>query len=138
MKTDNELIAEFMGMRIEKTTTPSGKDWYRGFCFYPAYKTAKEWTCGASSEKQVKESLKAFEHNYDTSWDWIMPVVEKIETIKFGSYRFKVQITSNECRIFSYVRFTGMNDIDLFYTDVTKLQSINGAVLKFIKWHKEQ
>lgn len=57
MKTDNELIAEFMGVLSLSETG-----------LWDIHKTGKLIYCVRSNE------LK-----YDTSWDWLHPVLEKIE-----------------------------------------------------------
>jgi hypothetical protein len=52
-KTDNELIASFMGFEIRR----------------PEYRLSKPEVFSNDAWREVK---------YDTSWDWLMPVVEKI------------------------------------------------------------
>jgi len=60
---DNKLIAEFMGWDIESLSTiPSN--------LHPS-----------NLELDNDEVL---EYKYHTSWDWLMPVVEKIEQVNEG------------------------------------------------------
>lgn len=54
MEKDNEIIAEFMGFPVE----------YQDLKFTGGYETKKR------------------KLQYDTSWDWLMPVVEKISTME--------------------------------------------------------
>ncbi len=52
MKTDNELIAEFMGLDVDGKNVTDG------------------------DQETTINNLR-----YDTSWDWLMPVVDKITNI---------------------------------------------------------
>ena len=101
MKTDNEFIAEFMGL----------KENAQGYWTIPDY------------HLKGGESFKLL---YDTSWDWLMPVVEKIESLGF-----KVAIELNGCTIFkdygAPVTTTGNWD--------TKINAVYKAVCGFIPWH---
>lgn len=64
MKTDNELIAEFMG--FSKCETPDDTFWKENGeeC------TIHSW------------DFHSFGLKFDSSWDWLMPVVEKIHKSK--------------------------------------------------------
>ena len=83
MKTDNELIAEFMGPQA---------------CYY------------RQGNRKVYE--------YDTSWDWLMPVVEKIGNLYDGR-------SMVNCEIFHLSLFAERPDI-------------YKAVIEFIKWYNDQ
>tara|TARA_R110002012_G_C11212595_1_gene561411 strand:+ start:199 stop:525 length:327 start_codon:yes stop_codon:yes gene_type:complete len=79
------------------------------------------------------------EPQYDTSWDWLMPVVEKIEeigidvysddhlTVKEHRYRFDMGYT--QCNIYDHVRDGVIASADMG----TKLLSTHQAVVEFIK-----
>jgi hypothetical protein len=103
---DNELIAEFMGLE-------SG---------YMGVGIMYRW--GTMSYKP--EALQ-----YDTSWDWLMPAVEKIESLEFTFV-----IDNNEANILSDV------DCDkgllILKQYPTKIQSVYAAVVEFIKWYNSQ
>lgn len=62
---------------------------------------------------------------YHTSWDWLMPVVEKIESLGYG-----VTIYRKGCHI---------NDIGLFgvngFNHKSKIEQTWLAVVEFIKWY---
>jgi hypothetical protein len=74
---------------------------------------------------------------YHTSWDWLMPVVEKIESL-----RSFVSINSKSCGIWNY--FNPMevlrespsnpNHHKVHCTGATKIEGTYKAVLDFIKW----
>jgi hypothetical protein len=62
MKTDNELIAEFMGIHVEIiNSVPYVTD-------------------------EIGSQIEIFNWaKYDTSWDWLMPVVEKIRETGYSN-----------------------------------------------------
>jgi hypothetical protein len=87
--------------------------------------------------------------DFDKSWDWLIPVVEKIESIrnkKFGW--FCVYINSNNCSIQSKYLSKDIDGTlnktinDVFYTDWTldtKLESVWKACILFIEfWNKQE
>lgn len=59
MKTENEILADFIGKRLPKSS--SDQQWQFPFCdgYFPTEKTMK----------------------FDTSWDWVMAVVYKISEL---------------------------------------------------------
>jgi len=107
-KTDTELIAEFMDMiqnPFDKTTF-SKKEYYVleegehfGLWQYPDFKN---------------------------SWDWLMPVVEKIETLA----PTRVKIDCNEVTIISNKRFK--------VHTLRKINSVYQCILQFIEWYNKQ
>lgn len=80
---------------------------------------------------------------YNTSWDALMPVVEKIESIydHFHGY-FAVYISSNSCCIQgTKLRTTPGNEHYAYFNEVvheTKLLSTFYAVYSFIEWYKNK
>jgi hypothetical protein len=64
---------------------------------------------------------------YNSSWDWLMPVVEKIESIK-NSDDYEVDIFGKCCDIGG--QFEGVCK--------TKIEGTYKAVVEFIKWHNKQ
>lgn len=71
--------------------------------------------------------------SYHTSWDWLMPVVEKIENLSPRGYRFTISST--------FVRIhtckNGSGDSDEYNCTVFegKLNCTWHAVVEFIKWY---
>ena len=102
MKTDNELIAEFMGLK--------------------PYEDSRYGTMWPDPTNQNKVG---FALKYDTSWDWLMPVVEKIQ--KECSHR--IVIDGSKCRI------VGEHSIKVH--TIKTINSAYKAVVEFIKWHNE-
>jgi hypothetical protein len=96
---DNKLIAEFMGLVV------SDSDNYT-----------------SELHTNVDVDLK-----YHTSWDWLMPVIEKIEslgyvfTIQGGKAEYGEMISETRCFIAE-----------------DKLSSTHKAVVEFIKEHNDE
>lgn len=62
---------------------------------------------------------------YHLSWDWLMPVVEKIEKTN------AVKIKDNECMIFKSFCNDG---IVTYVVSETKMRATYNAVITFINW----
>lgn len=117
-KTDNELIAEFMG-GIKQVITD--KKEYG----YPLGKVI--W------HKLFDEEGYVTHLDYDTSWDWLMDVVEKIEAIedKDGLCPFYIDIDGLECVIKD-----GRDNAAIAVEEGnSKIKAVNKAILEFIKWY---
>ena len=66
--------------------------------------------------------------HYHESYDWLMPVVEKIEGLGI-----KVTIINNSCKINTFTseyNSTAISD--------TKINAIYTAIIEFIKWYNKQ
>jgi len=98
---DNKLIAEFMGARIEKQT------------------------CILNGRNYFLDNEHSYEHTlqYHSSWDWLMHVVGKIESLKY-----EVTIHTQGCHITPIIRTEFRPKIQAVYT----------AVVEFIKWYNKQ
>tara|TARA_R110000796_G_C14484182_1_gene427030 strand:- start:377 stop:766 length:390 start_codon:yes stop_codon:yes gene_type:complete len=81
-------------------------------------------------------------YNYSTSWDHLMPVIEKIESLDLSDWYDKgnfanvnVSIESGHCYIFVELnydpshRVTGLSNFD-----ISKIELIYSQVIAFIKW----
>jgi hypothetical protein len=112
MKTDNELIAGFMAM----TCTRIGDDEYEEFGWLPSLPHSN-W-CFESAPP------------FDKSWDWLMPVVEKINS-GYGT----INIDSDSVFVHSE------NDLLTHIYDNqsgSKIGAVYAAVVFFIKWYNGQ
>ena len=116
MKTDNELIAEFMGACEDHVHAKLGDYvWFKE----PLFKI----------HLYKKADLK-----YHTSWDWLMPVVEKIDILYSDNFPpdFLKKILAKE-----------PNGTEP-YLDVialplsTPIGEAHKAVVEFIKWYNSQ
>jgi hypothetical protein len=109
MKTDNELIAEFMGGRREESKI------MQGGCFY-FFDQWPERVFDLSDDNGLA---------YHKSWDWLMPVVEKINKIYEGSI-----LEDREGQwSFEKILNTRVN---------CELELLHKAVVEFIKWYRTQ
>lgn len=103
----NKLIAEFMGFTRKDRPIPSG-GW-------------KHWHIKPFGYFEDEQLL------YHSSWDWLMPVVEKIESI--GNYGYyEVDIFGNCCDIGGKIETTG----------ITKIDAVFKAVVQLIQWYNTQ
>lgn len=107
MKTDNELIAEFM----DGTTFDSD-----GLCTDPEKKYS--WRPGCY------DSLKVEHLAYHNNWNWLMPVVEKIDSLNIEE--FNIDEFDNQIEI--------LLKLDIF----TPIDKVYKAIVEFIKWYNEQ
>ena len=113
----NKLIAEFMSLEI----ITDGISW-----FDTNYKSLG---------------------NYDSSWDWLMPVVEKIENLEFG--KWYVHIQGNTVNIEDGNDDIGLWDFHINNDDpimsifpsnknLKPIEAVYIAVTEFIRWYNEQ
>jgi hypothetical protein len=140
MKTDNELISEFMGMERDYIEDDYGID-----C---------DWTNPPKGQRWPSDSPPPF----DISWDWLMPVVEKIGNITIPTGLVAEPWPTYVCySISKYTTSFCIGDNSLFITDIgtgtdselvgrgelldldsTPLQRTYKAVVEFIKWYNQQ
>lgn len=125
----NKLIAEFMGGIYE--TNPADLKPYSDRIVIDG--------------KEYKTKPDKITHNYlkyDCSWNWLMPVVEKIETLTMANWNivsFKTQISKNSFVIFS--EYKDSVDGIIYQTDPftkpSKLEATYNGVVEFIKWYNQ-
>ena len=111
---NNKLIAEFMGLTTEVFNSGNLNYYF------------KEFNSGSWYEEH--------ELSYNTSWDWLMPVVEKIEN--FG---YEFIIVESRC----YVKHNTDHSIEeVFHMEgdvCSKLKTTYEAVVEFInRYNKKQ
>jgi len=128
----NRIIAEFMGYKFNaypdlkhnNITKPNETEWYYA-----------SWDL-VDFEEQIKKKLQ-----YHTSWDWLMPVVEKIEAIVFDIYTgFSVDVRKKYCVI--YCHYKSMQDGCVYqtpygFTPDSKINATWLAVISFIQWYNQ-
>lgn len=115
-KTDNELIAEFMGMEL-------------GTCF--GQKGAFKYNGADEPDFMGHHTLEL----YKTSWDWLMLVVEKIESLYKEAFPGNAKCVE--------LILSGKSPVDDHYIDVvstsicTSRHEVYDIVIRFIKWYNE-
>lgn len=68
---------------------------------------------------------------YHSSWDWLMPVVEKIESELYNDLKFCVNMAFKECVIAEVD-----DDFYVFYQESeSKIKAVWKAVVQFIDWY---
>jgi hypothetical protein len=132
MEENNRIIAEFMGWSIH----PKHGDKYL------INKSKDRVNLPWYSECNWEASLREF--NYHSDWNILIPVVEKIESIKYPYHgRFGIYISSNSCTIQS-TNFRPDKPIPNsphYYDTVVldnKIESVYNAVLRFINFYNKQ
>jgi len=116
---DNELIAEFMGWSISNIDE---------FGRESPYKFAKK-------EIQYK-MVDVCDLKFRTSWDWLMPVVEKIGEIGYQTTLYTDHQPSLNGHEFS-IYDTG-HTVDIGDTSKDLITCIYATVVEFIKWYNTQ
>lgn len=122
----NKLIAEFMGL------TPVQ--------IFGRYSVSKHHcTC---NDTTAEKALFGFAEiaKYHESWDWLMPVVEKIESLNITDdegvdYSFDVTISYGDCTIQDEDTTRKALHIYQHGIDGNKIQGVWLAVVEFIKWY---
>ena len=125
----NKLIAEFFGAKRSASSNYSHVN-----IFYYDY---------PNGTRVGELSL-----SYRQLWDWLMPVVEKIETIHDDHHGyFGVHIHANCCDIQGTNLHLAINDLDgygsVYMSDPTavfptKIESTWYACVQFIKWYNSK
>tara|TARA_R110000751_G_scaffold297311_1_gene406835 strand:- start:441 stop:785 length:345 start_codon:yes stop_codon:yes gene_type:complete len=114
MEESNRLIAEFMGFQNTKL------GWYD------------------FEEVLLNQEDNTFDFlKFHTSWDWLMPVVEKIKEIKIPKSKFDLNID-----ITGYTTFRIYSEnypIHILVCEITKgIETVHKVVVEFIKWYNKQ
>lgn len=123
-KTDNEIIAEFMGLKLDRATSGGNRLWNMhglpDFCNQIGI-----------SENRLRV-FYASDLEFDKSWDWLMPVVVRCHELgdaeeqKFPEAKDLDDPTG--WKAWSYRRVGLSTDINQVYTNV----------VNFIKWYNSQ
>lgn len=124
---DNKIIAEFMGVFDKILSTGNIHSWSDSPFFY---------TTEDSKEKVMNNIAKY--SKYHSDWNWLMGVVEKIESLEFvvTICYLLTEITNEdlgqrETPLKSEVITISNNN------GGTKIQTTYNACVEFIKWHNK-
>lgn len=104
---NNKLIAEFMGVKL-------GEHLF-------------SWRIGCT------EPLKEEHLNYDSSWNWLMPVWVKIQN--WGKREFGIYWEQSICETFVTISTTKANKFKLIWVNSGDIKDVYYVVTEFIKWH---
>lgn len=106
---NNKIIAGFMEWEIKTYSTPISD-------IITPY--------GQLTEKQLK---------FHSDWNWLMEVVEKIESLNYTTHTQNIVSLGHYFRIYS----AGADVVELRNYE-TKIKSVYIGCLKFIKWYNKQ
>ena len=71
---------------------------------------------------------------YHESWDWLMPVVDNIDSIEVNGDTFAIDMFQTGCQVFRYSMYNG----EIITTEgVNRLDATYKAVIEFIKWYNK-
>lgn len=133
------MIAEFMGKRYDYLICDScGKidpELNEPGTKSRITKCCNDWQKGVGKTYSPHGSLSS-DLKYDTSWDWLMPVVEKIEDLGFDVW-FQTRRTSS---IAVSIWKGGDLIIDPYkiQQNLTKIEVVYQAVIAFIQYLNKQ
>lgn len=126
---NNKLIAEFMGSKFINDPYKANKDDVQLTDFWHWSKPENGWPRDMNIDTchEMSTAFMIANFSYHKSWDWLMPVVEKIESLNF-----RVDLTSG------YIRIT-QDHIEILHRtiiheDESKLQACYNSLSDFIKW----
>ena len=113
---DNILIAEFMGLTNHHNDS-----------------SVMLRKVSHNNEPPINEVVPLKALQYDTSWDWLMPVVEKIESLGY-----EVQIRNTDCIIFQLLDTLDYKPVIGSISNASgKKDSTYIAVVRFIKEYNQ-
>ena len=138
----NKLIAEFMGFVRHFPNMTSTSDLSQVY-YYPyvdrifdegLYTSTIKMTSeqGYYHNQCIRESHNLKYMQFHKSWGWLMPVVEKIETIKVEGYKINFSIM-NKTAHWTPAHWGGLRT----YLAQSKIESCWLACVEFIKWHNQ-
>jgi hypothetical protein len=124
---DNELIAEFMGIEVTRFK----------------FRTWDALIIGDEDDAMDYGNLVYYNPNHN--WNQLMPVVEKIESLKMDTTIsiFEVKIGINRCFIEKHPQWDWNFEIypqpiEIIDDSINKIEVVWKAVIEFIKWYNEQ
>jgi len=134
----NKLIGIFDGWYQKELPKNGDINW-----FHPVYST--------KITNSVTIPSRPENFKYHTSWDWLMPVVEKIESLWINGTQPLCKIEGNYVHI---VHEVGYHNIDYAYNSnekidnqlgggvypntKTKIENLYKVVIHFITWYNQQ
>ena len=122
MKTieNNKIIAEFLSVKIHPCET------IENFKFLPI------------EERGLYNGYFIDELKYHEDWNWLMEVVEKIESLEIFDRMGRFNINTKNFDE-NYTSFITDKDEDFIQCEGdTKIEAVYNAVVEFIKWYNNQ
>ena len=112
MKTieNNKIIAEFLSVKIHPCET------IENFKFLPI------------EERGLYNGYFIEDLKYHEDWNWLMEVVEKIESLGY-----RIEIVKHICRI-----YLSNKETIIISENTPKIEAVYNACVEFIKWYNNQ
>ena len=115
MLEDNKIIAEFLDWEFDDLSETFET---------PFLKLVDPHAFG---DEQFSCKLQDFELEFHSDWNWLMQVVEKIESLDYN-----ITIQYKNC----YIDIDKDLQIDTF--SKSKIEAVYNACVEFIKWYNKQ
>src|SRR5690606_36071729 len=118
------LIAEFLG---SKFINDAPEDYPNGYYYQPE---GVEYDCPTGEPD---------EWSFNSSWDWLMPVVDKIESLGFWTKISAHTSFDNKYKSFDIKKIRPKSDGEYIYNyegdwNASKIEAVYRGVIEFIKW----
>lgn len=108
-------------------------------------KLIAEFMAGEKDKQVYIKHLNAWYDNcmgykYNTDWNWLMEVVEKIESLKIDKLSFNFQIEKDRVSFFYTHASDTKKQTEMFFEwgQKTKISNTYKIIVQFIKWYNEQ
>ena len=122
IKSSNLVIAEFMGGVLHKNWASKIYPDLMDTIIFPTGSIPTLFSSALWSPSQLL---------YHESWDWLMPVVEKIE-----NQRARIIIDKESCVIMFDIVFP--YGFETFQNEGSKIEQVYKAIFEYIKWFNTQ
>lgn len=135
----NKIIAEFMGAK--KTDKREKINPTYIFPSFSALKLEEEpdYNGGYAVDLVLSKVWQLHDMQFNTSWDWLMPVVEKIESLDYEervTHTYTVEITGNGTSILPSI-WTGKRWLIRHNSRNRRLMNTYEAIIEFIERYNE-
>ena len=127
MKTieNNKIIAEFLDWEFDDLSETFET---------PFLKLVEPQAFG---DEQFSSKLQDFELGFNSDWNWLMVVVEKIESLEIFDRMGRFNINTKNFDE-NYTSFITDKDEDFIQCEGdTKIEAVYNAVVEFIKWYNK-
>jgi hypothetical protein len=126
---NNKLISEFMGIHARRTL-------FGVELFHPNGNPVMKWNACWTKKQAWKEFLDNNGKLYNSSWDWLMTVVEKIETINLDNNINFPNVTIGG-GLYCIIQDCNGELFQFLGEENSKISSAYKAIIEFIKWNNE-
>lgn len=132
----NKLIAEFMGLNKTKEgkfIVENENDYNTEI--YSHYRETNEYLTIESGI--IRIHFEPYQLYYHFDWNWLMPVVEKIEeTDVFPETENAINVTIGATS-YCVIKDSYGEKVEITTSEITKIKTVYKAVIEFIKWYNE-